>query len=74
MNAFIWLAAGLACAQLKPFVEPEPAPATRGQEAPGQPENIPAPRSAPSKITAVTVHQGQALMTREATVPEGTRR
>jgi N-terminal domain of unknown function (DUF4140) len=60
----------LAFAQLNQFVEP--APATRCQEAKGQLESTPAPRPAPSKITAATVYQGQALVTREVTVPEGT--
>ena len=34
-------------------------------------DNGPAPRSVASKITDVTVYQGQALVTREVVVPEG---
>ncbi len=36
---------------------------------PAEPD--PAPRSATSRISAVTVYQGQALVTREVSVPEG---
>jgi hypothetical protein len=34
-------------------------------------ENVPPPRPATSKVVAVTVYRGQALVTREVTVPEG---
>src|SRR5262245_5011457 len=69
MTAPFWLVAGLACAQLGPPVEP--APANSVQNARAQIENVPPPRPAPSQITAVTVYQGQALVTREVSVPEG---
>jgi Domain of unknown function (DUF4139)/N-terminal domain of unknown function (DUF4140) len=65
MNAAFWLAAGLACAQAGP------PPATAAGDASNQAENGPPPRPANSKITAVTVYQGQALVTREVSVPEG---
>jgi hypothetical protein len=65
MNAALWLAAGLACAQLGP------APTTSVVDAPDRGEAGPPPRPATSKITAVTVYQGQALVTREVAVPEG---
>jgi len=69
MNASLWLAAGLACAQLGPPVEL--LPANPAQDARGQAEIVPPPRPVASKITAVTVYQGQALVTREVSVPEG---
>jgi hypothetical protein len=55
MIANLWLMAGLACAQFGPVAV----------------EDVPPPRSAASKIAAVTVYQGQALVTRDVTVPEG---
>jgi hypothetical protein len=69
MTAFLWLAAGLACAQLGPLAEStaeNPALDARAPE-----ENVAPPRPAASKIAAVTVYQGQALVTREVSVPEG---
>jgi hypothetical protein len=69
MNASIWLVAGLACAQLSPSVEQ--APATPSRDARQQTDILPPPRPAASKITDVTVYQGQALVTREVRVPEG---
>jgi len=69
MNASLWLAAGLACAQFGSTVEqasPKPA-----QDIPAQAESGPPPRPVASKITDVTVYQGQALVTREVSVPEG---
>ena len=69
MNATLWLAAGLACAQLGLPVEPaSPKPA---QDVPAQMDSGPPPRPAASKIVDVTVYQGQALVTREVSVPEG---
>ena len=59
MTTSLWLAAGLACAQLGPASALAPA------------ENVAAPRSSESKIRAVTVYQGQALVTREVSVPDG---
>ena len=56
MNApILWLAAGLACAPT------------------GTPTEFPvdAARPTPGRIVAVTVYQGQALVTREVAVPEG---
>jgi Domain of unknown function (DUF4139)/N-terminal domain of unknown function (DUF4140) len=67
MNAPFWLAAGLVCAQFSGIV-----PRTNtDQDAPKPAEALPAPRPATSKIVAVTVYQGQALVTREVVVPEG---
>ncbi len=69
MNASIWLAAGLACAQFGGPVEtaaPKPA-----QDAGAQADSGPPPRAVASKIADVTVYQGQALVTREVSVPEG---
>ena len=70
MTASLWLVAGLACAQFDPAAV-QPAPANAAQDAQGQAESVPAPRPSKSQITAVTVYQGQALVTREVTVPEG---
>ena len=69
MTASLWLAAALACAQVGPTVEPVAANPT--QDVSRQAENVPPPRPAASKITDVTVYQGQALVTREVSVPEG---
>ena len=69
MTASLWLVAGLACAQFGPLAEP--AAANPAQDARRQAENVPPPRPAASKIVAVTVYQGQALVTREVSVPEG---
>jgi Domain of unknown function (DUF4139)/N-terminal domain of unknown function (DUF4140) len=73
MNAPFWLAAGLACAQLGPIVEFSPPTARQdaAKAAEVTPSTAPPPRPAPSKIVAVTVYQGQALVTREVVVPEG---
>ncbi len=57
-----WLVAGLLCAQLG-TVATDPIPQVV--------EDAPAPRPASSRIVAVTVYQGQALVTREVGVPEG---
>ncbi|MDB5351331.1 MAG: hypothetical protein JWN86_2578 [Planctomycetota bacterium] len=79
MTAWKWLVAGIvltstARAQVadtpkaeEPAKEPEiaaqaPAPAV---------EDMPAPKPATSKIAAVTLYQGNALVTREVAVPEG---
>ncbi len=48
----------------------EPAPAA-APNAQAPLENLPPPRPAASTITDVTVYQGQALVTRAVTVPEG---
>jgi hypothetical protein len=70
MTATLWLAAGLACAQFdSPAVQP--APANTAQNAQAQAESVPPPKAAKSQITAVTAYQGQALVTREVSVPEG---
>lgn len=73
MTAAFWLVAGLACAQFGPGAGPEPAglaPAPAQDDRKG-PEDVPPPRPAASRIAAVTVYQGQALVTREVSVPEG---
>ena len=49
----------------------EPAPANPAQDISKNAESVPPPRPAISKITDVTVYQGQALVTREVSVPEG---
>ncbi len=69
MTASILLAAGLACAQLGPTANLDAA--KPGADATIKAESKPPPRPAASKITAVTVYQGQALVTCEVTVPEG---
>ena len=69
MTASLWLAAGLACAQLGQTTEP--AAANPMQDVAKQAENAPPPRPAVSKITDVTVYQGRALVTREVSVPDG---
>jgi hypothetical protein len=69
MNSSFWLMAGLACASLGPL--DEPAPAQGSPDARAQAENMPRSRTAASRITDVTVYQGQALVTREVSVPEG---
>ena len=70
MTTSLWLAVGLACGQFGGRI-PSPSPATVEQDASKTAEVIPAPRPALSKIIAVTVYQGQALVTREVAVPEG---
>ncbi len=69
MIATLWLAAGLACAQLNPLMEP--GPASLAHDTPASVEGGTPPRPATSRITDVTVYQGQALVTREVSVPEG---
>ncbi len=69
MTASLWLVAALACAQIGQTTKPFAADAV--QDVSGQAESVPPPRPAASKITDVTVYQGQALVTREVSVPEG---
>lgn len=64
MTASLWLVAGLACAQFGGMGQ-DPKNVRRPHE------EAPPPRPSASKITAVTVYQGQALVTREVSVPEG---
>src|SRR6516165_623861 len=72
MTASLWLVAGLACAQLgPPAAQPAAANAAQNARGEGQAESVPAPRPAKSQVTSVTVYQGQALVTREVSVPEG---
>ena len=59
MTSLLWLVAGLASAQFG------------GAGTGTTPEEAPTPAPAASKIVAVTVYQGQALVTREVRVPEG---
>ncbi len=64
MTTWKWLAAGLSLVCTTALAQaPAPAPAS----APG---DVP-PRSAPSRVAAVTVYQGNALVTREVDVPPG---
>ncbi len=79
MTAWKWLVAGMlltstARAQFggtpkaqEPPVEPEAV----GAAPVAVVEDIPAPKPATSKIAAVTLYQGNALVTREVVVPEG---
>jgi len=69
MTATFWLAAVMACAQFGPAEASPAAGPDRNAQKPA--EEAPAPRPAASKIVAVTVYQGQALVTREVGVPEG---
>ncbi len=69
MTASLWLVAGLACAQFSQT--PEPIAANPAQDVSGQGESMSPSRPASSKITDVTVYQGQALVTREVNVPAG---
>jgi Domain of unknown function (DUF4139)/N-terminal domain of unknown function (DUF4140) len=69
MTASFWLVAGLACAQLGSPATVLPANIEQNAEKPV--EDAPAPRPAASKIVAVTVYKGQALVTREVSVPVG---
>lgn len=69
MNAALWLAAGLACAQLGSSGEQATRAPTQDTRTPA--DSGPPPRPVASRITDVTVYQGQALVTREVNVPEG---
>jgi len=69
MTASFWLVAGLACAQFGPAAASPGANPDQDEQEPA--EVSPAPRPAASKIVAVTVYQGQALVTREVIVPGG---
>jgi hypothetical protein len=71
MNASLWLVAGLACAQVSPTAERAAADRAVDIDTRVQVQNQLPPRSATSRIVAVTVYQGQALVTREVSVPEG---
>ncbi len=69
MYATLFLAGALACAQVEAAaVQVARTPA---QDVEAQAEARGALLPAASKITDVTVYQGQALVTREVTVPEG---
>ncbi len=69
MTASLWLVAGLACAQFEPLGASPGADSAASIRRPV--EDVPAPSPSASKIVAVTVYQGQALVTREVAVPEG---
>jgi hypothetical protein len=69
MNASLWLAAGLACALLGSPADQTTVKTSR--DARTQAEVLSPPRPAVSRIVAVTVYQGQALVTRKVSVPEG---
>ncbi len=68
MTSSLLLVAGLACAQIGPPVESAQSSADQNGRRPA--ENVPPPRHASSRIVSVTVYQGQALVTREVSVPE----
>ena len=57
--------------QVAPPAQPAPTNAAQDTRVQGQAESVPVPRPSKSQITAVTVYQGQALVTREVSVPEG---
>ena len=69
MTASFGLVAGLACALLGQT--PEPAAVNYAQDVAEPVESASAPKAAASLITDVTVYQGQALVTREVSVPAG---
>jgi uncharacterized protein (TIGR02231 family) len=69
MTTSLWLVAALTCAQVGQSTEP--ASANSVHDVARLPESAPPPRPAVSKITDVTVYEGQALVTRAVTVPEG---
>jgi hypothetical protein len=69
MTASIWLVAGLACAQLGQTTAR--AAANLVQDVAKQVATAPSLSAAASLITDVTVYQGQALVTREVSVPAG---
>ena len=74
MTASLWLVAGLACASsVRPRDQAPRTPTRRPSRCHRRPdrERCAPPRPAASKIVAVTVYQGQALVTREVSVPEG---
>jgi hypothetical protein len=69
MTASLWLVAGLACAQLGQTTAR--AAANLVQDVAKQVATAPSPSAAASLITDVTVYHGQALVTREVSVPAG---
>ncbi len=69
MNAFLSWATGFACALC---VLPMPCGGADSEPSAPKPDDpVPVARPANSRIVAVTVYQGQALVTREVSVPEG---
>ena len=68
MNTSLWLVAGLVCARWLP---PQQPAVQSAHDANGGVGTAPPVRPASSRIVDVTVYQGQALVTREVTVPEG---
>ncbi len=78
MPAWKWLAccflssAALAQEPPAPAVAPPPPDPARAAEAdPEAVEDVPPPKVSPSRVTAVTVYQDSALVTREVSAPEG---
>jgi hypothetical protein len=71
MTASLWMVAGLACAPIGQ--SPEPAAVNLLQDVARQAESRPpaAAAAAVSRITDVTVYQGQALVTRTVSIPSG---
>lgn len=70
MTTWKWLAGGIVCASTA-LAQEGPNPSSPfGPEAPPA-ENVPAPEPASSTIDAVTVYQGNALVSRLVDVPEG---
>jgi uncharacterized protein (TIGR02231 family) len=69
MTAWKWLAPCLVCASAAHAQAPEPPddPPDAAQTV----EDAPPPRAATNRITAVTVYQAHALVTRRVEVPEG---
>ena len=68
MTTWKWLAAGLALCPFSALAQDPAAPG--GAEKPAAPADAP-PEPAKSKVSAVTVYQGNALVTREVAVPGG---
>jgi hypothetical protein len=76
MAAWKWLVAGIvltSTAWAQDPAGPRQAREPRGDldAAPGVEFDLPRPKAAPSRVSAVTVYRGDALITREVDVPEG---
>jgi len=72
MTAWKWLAVGVFSASTGLAQGPAPKPAPEPEPAPPRPvEDVPPPGPAPGRVSAVTVYQGNALVTREVAVPAG---
>lgn len=70
MIAWKWLAVLSVCAGFTRAQAPS-LPVEVTVQAEEVVEDLPVPKSAPSKVVAVTVFRGNALVTREVTIPDG---